>query len=268
MKVIQCCAALLAAMIVIPVQVNAQEQIEVQAAPQSSFGVIRMQSSDGETGDIQVFSTNAAWASGDSMITMASPMMFGDEFSMIGNPQFQDELNLVPEQREQIKQFNQEFSKKMTDFFKSDEGRLNLQDPEKIKDFMKEIQEAKEAKVKDILMPHQIERLKQVSLQSEMRARGDSNALTAGKLAEALGIDEEQKKRIQERSKELKEQLEKDIAKLREEAREDLLDELTSDQRKKLNEMLGDKFEYKTPNVRDRVQRLRGRSRATENRDD
>ncbi len=239
-------------------QVHLAGQEEEVAPPESSlFGVIQVRTSDSETGEMQVFTTSSG-LTGDS-IMLNAPMMSGDGLSMIGNSQFQEELNLVPEQKDQIKQLNKDFSKRMSDFFKGDGGRINLEDPSAIKDFLAEIKETKAAKIKEILLPHQIERLKQISLQSEMKMRGDSAALTGKKLAEALDIDDEQKKKIEEKAKELKTQLQKDIEKLKEKARSVLLDELSSEQRKKLESMLGEQFQFKQSSFNDRIQRIRDR---------
>ena len=57
------------------------------------------------------------------------------------------------------------------------------------------------------------------------------------------------------------------IARIKEEAKEELLDELTGEQRRKLEEMMGASFELKTPSLQDRIQRVRQRRQNQEGED-
>lgn len=106
-----------------------------------------------------------------------------------------------------------------------------------------------------MLLPHQLERLKQVALQIQMKKRGAANTLLSDAVTEELGIDSEQKKRIQERQEELKKELADRMAKLKEEIRDKLLNELTAEQKKKLEEISGDDFDYKPTNINDQIQK-------------
>ena len=234
--------------------------VTVEAAQDGvrQMGVIQMRTADENGENIQVFSTTTLGENG-AFFALDSPAMFhGDKFSMLSNPVFQDELDLIEDQKKQIDDISKEFSKKMSDHFKSfKDGNIDLGNAAGIKDFMNSINEQKVAKMGEILLPHQMERLNQIALQMEMKQRGDINTLTGEKLKETLGIDDEQQEQLKERAKEIKAQLQKDIAKLREQAREDLMDELTSEQRDKLETMLGDKFEYKAPSFSERIERLR-----------
>jgi len=72
-----------------------------------------------------------------------------------------------------------------------------------------------------VLLPHQRERLKQLTVQSQMRFGAD-RALASGTLAEQLGITEEQKEKLAAKQQEIQAGLQEKIAKLQEEARDEL----------------------------------------------
>ena len=95
-----------------------------------------------------------------------------------------------------------------------------------------------------VLLPHQSKRLRQIANQIKMRNQGDVNALVGKAMAEELNIDKDQKKQLQKRAAELKAEMQKEIAKLKEKYREKLIEGLRPDQRRKLREMVGDKFEH------------------------
>ena len=116
-----------------------------------------------------------------------------------------------------------------------------------------ELQRGKQTRLESILLPHQLERLRQVALQVQMKKRGAANTLISEKIAEELGIDVAQKKRIEERQIELKEELAQRMKALKKEIRDKLLDELTSEQKRKLEKLSGNDFEYKPNDIPDRI---------------
>jgi hypothetical protein len=114
----------------------------------------------------------------------------------------------------------------------------------------KALGEETEKKVQDILLPHQLKRIKQIALQMQLQSAGygAASAFSSDQLAEELKITDEQKTQLQEKQKEvMKEMQEKTQAfykQLQEESREKVLGVLTPAQRKKLEEMLGEKFQW------------------------
>jgi hypothetical protein len=159
---------------------------------------------------------------------------------------------------QQIRQINEDFSKQISEQVKElTSGGMNPDKGKDLANLIKELNEQKKAQMEGVLLPHQFERLRQISLQQQLKNNGEASTLADEKIAEELGLTDEQKERLKTRSEELKKELEEKIAKLKEKAREDLLGELTRDQRKKLDEMTGNKFEMETPNFRDRVRQMR-----------
>ncbi len=194
-------------------------------------------------------------------IMMASPGMDGgfsfgsDQFSLLNDSNVQSELNLVDEQIARLKEVRKEFGNRMkevTSQMRGDGGNLNLDSEmiEKLRQVSEEIKANKREEIEGLLLPEQIERLKQLALQSKMKQRGTVNALGSEEVAEALGLDKEQLEALREKSKELSERVQKEIEAAKEKAREELLDELTSEQREKLTELLGDNFEQAKPKSR------------------
>src|SRR6185503_12998486 len=100
-------------------------------------------------------------------------------------------------------------------------------------------------KLAEILLPHQVDRLKQLRLQMQMRNRG-VNALAAGELAEVLDLTDEQKAKLADKQKEAEKQLREKIEEIRRQLQRDVLTEvLTAQQRDKLVKMIGDEYKYK-----------------------
>lgn len=233
-----------------------EESIEATVGPEG-LGVIQLRTADGEGATTSYSFTTGDMGAAPFIATDAMWSRPTDSMSMLGNTAYQQELGLADEQIDQIRDLSREYAKKMQEQFSGlEDGKLTL-NPTEIKDVISKLNEEKQSRISDILLPAQVERLNQIKLQNQMRSRGDEQTLTSKKLMEELGIDEEQAKKIKERSKELKKQLEEDIQKLKEQAREDLFDELTSDQRKKINEMLGEKFDYKPMTFRERIRKMR-----------
>lgn len=234
-----------------------QESAEpvIESRIESSM-VIASADESGEMAEVQVFSS-----SGDGM-----PMVFGggmlpppDVFSLANNSSVQREIELVDEQLEQIREINRDFSARISGQI----GELTRggMSPEKGRDLsalIQDLNEQKKAKMESVLLPHQFDRLRQIALQTQMKRSGDAATLSSDQLVEALGISAEQQEQIQNKAEQLKQDMEKRIAEMKQQAREELLGELTREQRAKLKEMMGNDFDLKTPDFRERVRRVRG----------
>jgi Spy/CpxP family protein refolding chaperone len=114
---------------------------------------------------------------------------------------------------------------------------------------MDEMNAELEGKLKEVLLPHQFDRLKQIDVQSRIQQRGAS-ALSSGDLAEALSLTAEQKEKLEKRAEEVREELQEKIRQLQTEARDKMLDVLTPEQRAKLDELMGDTFEMRDEGFR------------------
>lgn len=189
---------------------------------------------------------------------MAGPVMFGggnplepSEF-LLNNPGVQKELELLDGQREQIQQMQNEFGKeiktKLDTLMKG--GSHN---DEQIGAAIQELNQRKKSRLSEILLPHQVDRLKQISLQMNVNQSGLGQALASKALMEQLGIDEKQKEALEAKARELADEFEKKVSQLKSEMRDELMDELTPDQRQKMKDLMGQKFEFQEPANRMRL---------------
>jgi hypothetical protein len=201
---------------------------------------IEMATSDG--GDVFTFAP-----SGGGMALsfgMGNPLE-PSEF-LLSDPGVQKELELVDSQREQIQQMNKEFGKEISskiDGIVANPGA----DKRGIGEAIQEINKRKKERLAQILLPHQVDRLKQISLQQSVNQAGLGQALASKALMQELGIDEEQKSQLKKKAEELNKELEEKVAKLRSEMRDELLNELKPEQREKMKQLMGNQFEFENP---------------------
>ena len=192
---------------------------------------------------------------GDSWIPGSGSGKF-DPLSLLDNKDVREELEFVDDQLDEFRAAQDELRQQILDRAKSLAGAGKL-DPSQMSEIAKELAKLKKGSQKSLesmLLPHQLERLRQVALQIQMKKRGAANTLITEKIAEELGIDAAQKKRIENRQEELKEELAQRMEELKKEIRDKLLDELTSEQKRKLEKLSGDEFEYKQNSIHDRIQ--------------
>lgn len=220
--------------------------IEATAEDDGSGVISNMQIMAIDAGDV---GEGAFFMTGDTM-GGPLPMAFGggDSFAMLSNPSVQKDLELVEDQIQQIKDVNADFSARIQDQIgglQGENGGFDLARAKELGELVKKLKEQQKAEIDNLLLPHQQDRLQQVALQMQMQAMGAARALSS-KLAEELGITDEQKDRLKKRQKELQEEMEKKIAKMREDVKQELLQELTSQQREKLKELTGAEFEMKS----------------------
>ena len=177
------------------------------------------------------------------------------KIEFLQNSQVQEELGLLEEQVEDLKEVQDEarnvmrnaFSgmrEKFQDLSREERDELMTEIREKIQEDMKEV----DSKANDFLLPHQTERLDQLMLQSQMRRGGGiAGALGSPAMLEKLGVSEsefkEMAEKLKEKEEEVKAELEEKMKKLRSEAQDDILSVLPSDVQAKVKSMIGEAFE-------------------------
>ena len=96
------------------------------------------------------------------------------------------------------------------------------------------------------LLSHQQKRLRQSAIQLVMRDTAKKKKLPTGVLVpevrEYLDIDDEQAARIKKRATELQKELIEKIRKLTEQSQKKLMEELTAKQKRKYEEMVGERI--------------------------
>jgi len=238
------------------------QEMEVVAEPSGGIVIATTETAgdpNSSSRQTQIMSFDASDMGGGAFfLADAGHMMLGsDPLSMLNNPSVQKDLALVEDQLAQIRSINEEFSEKIKSAIHSDEGGLKIKDPHEMSQIIEDLRKSQQEQIDQVLLPHQQDRLQQVSLQMQLKNSGTAQTLS-GQLAEKLGITPEQKQRLQKRSEELQKQIDEKLKQLRADAKKQLLDELTSAQRKKLEELIGDEF---TPKSEDSEHRFPGKMR-------
>lgn len=157
----------------------------------------------------------------------------------------QEELELLDDQKEQIRALTEKSRERMGELVRGRRGGDNNAGGnanfDELRETMRKVNEEMQAEIDKILLPHQSKRLKQ--LEAQLRMRGGVMAL--GGMAEQLGISEEQMDKLREKSRGLEEELRKKTAELRKQMNEQLMAELTDEQRKQITELIGEPFEFR-----------------------
>jgi hypothetical protein len=164
---------------------------------------------------------------------------------LLRRPEVRGELDLVDYQVEEIEkliaqraQIGSGFARKVSmlplperrPFFEQTQQELALLDQQVIK----------------LLLPKQIDRLRQIDLQIAVQADAPNAGLTNKKLVEALGLSVAQTQAIEAEAAELEaklkekiEALKKEVAKAKDEARREVLKHLTEEQRAEYQRLVG-----------------------------
>ena len=164
----------------------------------------------------------------------------GSMLELLMNEDVRQEIELVDEQEQQLRELGEKFRDKMRSRFQEmrDSG-----DYSRMREVMTEVGKEVEKDASDVLLDHQVARLKQLQVQSKMQ-RGASEALASDAIREKLGLTDEQLKEIQEVAKEAQEEVRKKIQQAQKEAQEKILGVLTPEQQRVWKEMIGESFSF------------------------
>lgn len=175
---------------------------------------------------------------------------FGGPFAMLQREDVQQELELLEEQKTQVKAAVEKSRERMGELFRGAGGRgggaaggEGNDRRDELRDTMRKFNEEMQAEVDKILLPHQSKRLKQLEVQNQMRGR--MMGALEGDLAKDLGISEEQQDKLREKAQRLETELRKKMAEVRKQMQDQLLADLSPEQRKQFNDLVGDPFEFK-----------------------
>ena len=164
-----------------------------------------------------------------------------DPISMLQAPKVLGELELVDEQRTnlaaQIEKLSKTFHQKERQLAQKSNG--SNQAGEQLTQLRRNFDADVKAASEDILLPFQLERLKQIRLQAELR-NGGSRAVESDAFADLLQLTEEQKEELRKKAAAAEVKLEREIKALRQKRHREVLEEvLTKKQLQLLDENLG-----------------------------
>lgn len=182
-------------------------------------------------------------------------------FNLLSNESVRRELKLGDDQYEGVKKINAEAQKRMSELFRSQVMQADGKGPTSIsvggselREIMDENQSVAEEAIEEILLPEQLERVRQLAYQVQVAQVGLGEALVDGKLGQEIGVFDDQKQNLTDRAAKIEAEARAAIVKIRAEARAKLFKELSPEQRKKAEELLGDYFEYEEPSLQKQLQ--------------
>jgi hypothetical protein len=172
-----------------------------------------------------------------------------DDLGILTNEQLHEDLALVPEQKQKLSNLRRTMQERRVKSY----AEVRTLEPSKVGELVREnekqIQEETRKQIAEILLPQQIERLRQVKVQMQMRSRG-ANALTQGEIADLLALTDQQKADLAEKQREAEKKLREKIEEIRKQLVKDVVrDVLNVEQRAKLTEILGADLQLKTPEI-------------------
>lgn len=200
----------------------------------------------------------------DGMMTFGSPMADPNNSSaltgLLQQDKIRSELKITPEQIAGIeklqKQSNQLLSTAVQAMMKARSnggGNLDLSTLQEAKDNVRDLTDRG---IEEILLPEQLERIRQIAFQVEISRMGLGPSLTRGKLGETVGIRNDQKPDLIRLATKIEEETTAKIAQIRREAREELVATLDEEQQAKVTELIGDFFDYSAPTMDDMLKQV------------
>ena len=160
--------------------------------------------------------------------------------ALLADENVKKDLGITDDQTKKLEEFQTKFGNEMRQAF---QGGANLTQEERTAKFQ-ELQKMAAAAEKEILNPKQVERLKQIGVQSRLTRGSTVDALTGEELSKDLGITDAQKEALKKAQEEADAEMQAGITKLREAARQKVLSVLTADQQAKLKSLSGEPITF------------------------
>lgn len=172
--------------------------------------------------------------------------------SLLNNPSVRDEIGMLDYQFAEIGDKNREIQSEVNEqvlslLFSSKNGAVNAQE---VRARIQEIREYAKKEIEKAVLPYQFARLRQLAYHVQMRRQRPIDVLTSEPLATELGLTDEQQESLREEARKIEEELAREIAELRSKARDKLFARLDQTQQKKLSQIVGNDFEYRTADPR------------------
>ncbi|MDG1875318.1 MAG: hypothetical protein P8J27_15495 [Mariniblastus sp.] len=164
----------------------------------------------------------------------------GSTLGLLSNKNIRQELEMVDGQYKELQDLSQQIQRRSADQIR----QLDFSDRENL---VVEINKIREQAIKDmnsVLLPHQLDRLRQIRMQALLQRQSLVDVITSEPVKSDLNVTEQQEKELKDFEKVVREDLAKEIAKLQEKARDRLLSKLEPGQKKQAKEMIGEAFAF------------------------
>ena len=214
---------------------------------------------------------------------MMETQMLMNQLMMLGHDsELRKELEVVDDQVESVKELAQDYQSEMMKFH-SKNAKIGIEiqklvqegKAEEAQELAAEYQERNREftesymeKAKEVLLPHQIERLRQIAKRQGAKYTNefqDEFGLTAT-FADEIGLSAEEKKRLLDTIKEARNEYYATVEAAKKKANEKIMAALTTEQKEKLKEILGDEYDQQASQRKARVEMMKKQREMMEKR--
>lgn len=166
----------------------------------------------------------------------------GSTLGLLADPNVRKDLEMLDEQYESLQKSNAEIQERVAKELRD----LDFSDMKSVTAKIMQIRDHSEQELQGTLLPHQIDRLRQIAAQNHLRRRSLIEIITSEPMKSQLEISDAQSTELRDAEKQMERDLEKQIAELRENARKKILSKLKQGQRERVEEIFGDAFEFQS----------------------
>ena len=165
----------------------------------------------------------------------------GSTLGLLSNEAIRNDLEMVDNQYEELQDLSSQIQQRAAKQIRG----LDFSDRDNLVSQIRKIREQATSELNSVLLPHQLDRLRQIQMQALLQRRSLVEVLTSNPVKSDLEITDQQSNELKEFEKVVQEDLAKEIAKLQEKARNRLLSKLNPTQEKQAKDMIGDVFIFK-----------------------
>lgn len=192
-----------------------------------------------------------------AMIPLINDVVLGDPIGTTGkkykgtasslglleNPKVREELEMVDDQYKELQRLTSNIQKKAAIELRN----MDFSKVTNVATRIRGIRNNMKQDIEELLLPHQLKRLKQLETRSQLQRKSIAALLTSDPVKTELNISDDQSEELLAAEEEIEAELAKEIEQLREKAREKLLSKLKSSQREKAEDLLGEDFDFSQP---------------------
>jgi hypothetical protein len=160
---------------------------------------------------------------------------------LLADPEVQHDIEMADFQHREFQTLNAEIQKRMAEQLRS----LDFAESENIVNRIRGFRDEAEQELDSVLLPHQVKRLQQLAIQTQLQRRSFVELLTNEPLKSRLKISESQSEELKKSAAEIEADLAREIAQLQAAARKKLLSRLAQTQQEQVEEIFGETFEFK-----------------------
>ena len=194
----------------------------------------------------------------------SNSMMLGQLLQLVYNKGLMNELEILDDQMDKVKKIGQDYQKQMMEMTKANSemytkmAEIQKRAAEGDKDAKAEIKtltaeyyekmsESQSKTIKDleeVLLPHQMKRLRQIARQQSFKWMKNSDYFGIPyAMSNELDLSREQKKELKKVTDKIRKEFYEDVAKMRKKSMKKILDALTAEQREKFDDIVGDFYD-------------------------